>query len=1125
MVLLCGLLVGPKLAYFHKDAATINELKPLQRLSHALLRTPLAPERAARPPSCDAGPGPRVYTDAHTGETEKRKRCRPSGFSAARPLQHQAAIRQQGRRKPGARTTGRTGTNPAHGQQNATKRQCRLSRPPRQSPVRYPPAGTAGTAGTGRAAGCRDGGQGAATPERPPPPPPRTTRPRRPGPARSALTAGRGPEPRRQRQSRRRGAHAQRNPTPPSPFSERRYRPAPSLLSREVPGQGRGRRHRNEGAASSPPGPAPAGVTAARARARCVRPGGPGWSLSGFPGGRPASGARREEAAALGAPSGGMASCAEPRGAAGGRAVVREERLFRCGLRGARAQLACSERCCAFPLRGNELCVWSAAGGEPLRLRGHELAVSALSFGSRAGPRLLCSASRDVVRVWSLAESGQGVMPRGIVIGSFLGVILHVRFSPDDQQVAVCAEKQIYMLSAKNNAVLAELEGHLAPVTAAEFCTWEKNILVSVSEDRSFKIWDYSTGLLIYQSAVLAAFPLLSLLIDEENKQIITGCSDGQLWIFSLISDHNYRCVTRINLMKEQEKFYNKMGKSGQELDEGESTSQLCKTNSMRPEETVETTLPVLTIEHYDHSIFFHKEENLFPALNTSYLCIGSSTGLLVINLANFELEAVLSYKDYSGISIQFAGLCALTKTAVNGKVLCLISSMFEDMIAVLEVNLAELVRSQQDGFLICGKEKTLSVIARCPMLPKSPLHKGLKIKKPSCKRLGVKSTVKDQPLVYHRKIKSSGYATAPQMSMFSPVTNLKKSNELSKWKTSYKCKNKEYPLGGSPPIKYRKEISVAYKPTAISCIQYSGDGELLACGLADKSVLVFDSNLTDTRAVFSGHDGALNSVCWSHDKKWLVSASEDRTLRIWSVCNKEPALLMGKEKFSKSVRFAQFYYIDTFILLCCGAEFHLLSFYLDTAKDDLKYKQRSVCKLIEKFSMASTVEITSLSTVNDFYSYIVLTAGSNRALEIFDLNAGCSSAVIPEVHSRSVHQICQNKGSAFSTQQPEAYNLFMTTAVGDGIKLWDLRTLRCEHRFEGHVSRCHPCGIAVSPCGQFIASGSDDKSAYIYEMRSSTFLHKLGGHTDSVINVTFCPSSPQLTTATLDGKLQLFLP
>lgn len=38
---------------------------------------------------------------------------------------------------------------------------------------------------------------------------------------------------------------------------------------------------------------------------------------------------------------------------------------------------------------------------------------------------------------------------------------------------------------------------------------------------------------------------------------------------------------------------------------------------------------------------------------------------------------------------------------------------MFEDMIAVLEVNLAALVRTQYSDFLPCGNEKSLSVIAR----------------------------------------------------------------------------------------------------------------------------------------------------------------------------------------------------------------------------------------------------------------------------------------------------------------------------------------------------------------------------------------------------------------------------
>uniref|UniRef100_A0A8C0B1T8 WD repeat domain 27 n=1 Tax=Buteo japonicus TaxID=224669 RepID=A0A8C0B1T8_9AVES len=686
--------------------------------------------------------------------------------------------------------------------------------------------------------------------------------------------------------------------------------------------------------------------------------------------------------------------------------VVCEKHLFKSEPSESLVQLACSHRHCAFPLHRNELCIWN-----PLRLSGHLYSISTVSFGSKINPLLVCSASCERVIVWNLDECTQkvqeGLTPQGIVIGTLLGTVLHVRFSPDDQQVAVCAGSRIYMLSADTQDILAELDGHLAPVTAAEFCTWEKNMLISVSEDRTFKVWDYSTGQLIYQSGVLTAFPLLSLLIDEENKQIITGCAEGQLWIFSLISDHNYRCVAHINLKKEQEKFCNKVWKSGKEI--GNSASR------MLPEGSVETSLPILLIEHCDFlisfSLFFFF--NRYSALNTSYFWIGSSTGLFIINLANFELEAFLSYKDYSNLSIRFARSCALTR-----KVLCLITSMFEGMIALLEVNVAALVRTQQSDFLLHGNENSLLVIAR------------------------------------------------------------------------YRITKHFFPLS---------------------------DGEMLACGLADKTVLIFNSNLTDTYNIFSGHDGAVNSVGWSHDKKWLVSASEDRTLRVWSVCNNEPALILGKEKFHKTVRFAQFYFIDAFILLCCGAEFHLLSFHLDTTKDDLKrYKQRSVCKLVQKFPMASTMEITSLSAVNDFYSYIVLTAGSNRALEVFDLNAGCSTAVIPDVHTRSVHQICQNKGSSFSTQQPEAYNLFMTTAAGDGIKLWDLRTLRCERRFEGHSSRSYPCGISVSPCGRFIATGSDDKCAYIYEMRSSTFSHKLGGHTESVINVAFSPSSPQVSKSLL---------
>lgn len=64
-----------------------------------------------------------------------------------------------------------------------------------------------------------------------------------------------------------------------------------------------------------------------------------------------------------------------------------------------------------------------------------------------------------------------------------------------------------------------------------------------------------------------------------------------------------------------------------------------------------------------------------------------------------------------------------------------------------------------------------------------------------------------------------------------------------------------------------------------------------------------------------------------------------------------------------------------------------------------------------------------------------------------------------------------------FVSHPPSAYDLFLTAAVTDGIKLWDLRTNRCVRRYDGHVNRSQPVGLAISPCARFIATGSEDRS------------------------------------------------
>uniref|UniRef100_A0A3P8NBC2 WD repeat domain 27 n=1 Tax=Astatotilapia calliptera TaxID=8154 RepID=A0A3P8NBC2_ASTCA len=255
-----------------------------------------------------------------------------------------------------------------------------------------------------------------------------------------------------------------------------------------------------------------------------------------------------------------------------------------------------------------------------------------------------------------------------------------------------------------------------------------------------------------------------------------------------------------------------------------------------------------------------------------------------------------------------------------------------------------------------------------------------------------------------------------------------------------------------------------------------------------------------------------ISSLSWSLSRRWWLSASEDLSLQIWTHCNSEPAIIMGDKMFSKPIRGAQFYYLDKFVLLASGPSLYLYLYNLDITRDDIKrYHQRSVSKLAGCFATTSATDITALSAINDFFSHIVLVCGSDRSIQVFDMNKGTVASEVPDAHSRAIHCITQNKGSAFSSQAPDSYNLFLTSAVTDGMKIWDLRTLRCVRRYENHVNRCQPCSSAVSPCGRFIATGSEDNCAYVYDIRSSNYLHRLQNHSDTVLNVAFNPATPQV--------------
>ncbi|MEQ2261052.1 hypothetical protein XENORESO_005127, partial [Xenotaenia resolanae] len=214
--------------------------------------------------------------------------------------------------------------------------------------------------------------------------------------------------------------------------------------------------------------------------------------------------------------------------------MINEKLSLTCDLLLSHQQLACCQSYSGIPHHGKNMLIYNnkETQQKPLQLTGHHNEISAMTFGKRNNPVFLCSASSDYIILWDIEacqkRTEEGKPAVGIVIGTLLGNVVHLSFCFSDERVAACSGATLYVLSPKRQEIICTLKSHLGPLTSAEFCPWNASILVSTSEDRTFKVWDLTTEAIFYQSFVLSGSPLLSVLFLEKEQHLVTGSTDGQ---------------------------------------------------------------------------------------------------------------------------------------------------------------------------------------------------------------------------------------------------------------------------------------------------------------------------------------------------------------------------------------------------------------------------------------------------------------------------------------------------------------------------------------------------------------------------------------------------------------------
>ncbi|MDF5730295.1 MAG: serine/threonine protein kinase, partial [Rhizonema sp. PD38] len=88
-------------------------------------------------------------------------------------------------------------------------------------------------------------------------------------------------------------------------------------------------------------------------------------------------------------------------------------------------------------------------------------------------------------------------------------------------------------------------------------------------------------------------------------------------------------------------------------------------------------------------------------------------------------------------------------------------------------------------------------------------------------------------------------------------------------------------------------------------------------------------------------------------------------------------------------------------------------------------------------------------------------------------------------------------------------------------IKLWNLATGEQTRTLQGHSDLVH--SVAISPDGKTLTSGSVDKTIKLWNLATGEQIRTLQGHSDSVISVAISPDGKTLASGSFDKTIKIW--
>ncbi len=279
----------------------------------------------------------------------------------------------------------------------------------------------------------------------------------------------------------------------------------------------------------------------------------------------------------------------------------------------------------------------------------------------------------------------------------------------------------------------------------------------------------------------------------------------------------------------------------------------------------------------------------------------------------------------------------------------------------------------------------------------------------------------------------------------------------------------------------------------AIAIIVLGGVGTWVATQILprsqDESASTEPYTLTDT---LSAHTKDVAVLMLSPDQQTLASGSDDTTVVLWSMVDRQPILtLQGHESRINALAFSP----NNRHLASAGNDSYIKIWDITTGEE------------VQTLT-GHTKSVNDLVFSSD--GERLMSASADETIKIWDWQSGDDVMTLTG-HEGFVNAIALS---------PDGRTV-VSGGTDNTVKLWDLITGEKKNQFLGHTSFVN--AIAISPDGQRVGSASADATIKLWNINTGTEIRTLDAHESYVNEIRFSPDGRFLISSSADQTIKIW--